>query len=67
MLLDSEGANPEAYSRATDAQAKLRKIIENALRELAVTRRERIITQTGKAAEDELTRAILEALKNRPK
>ena len=66
-LLDSEKANDETYSRVTDAQAKLRKIIESALHELAVTRRERIATQAGKAGEEELARLILEALKNRPK
>jgi vacuolar-type H+-ATPase subunit H len=66
-LLESEKANKETYSRVTDAQAKLRKIIESALHELAVTRRERIATQAGKAGEEELARLILEALKNRPK
>jgi hypothetical protein len=65
--LDSENANAETYSRVTDSQAKLRKIIESALHELAVTRKERITTQAGKAGEDELARLILEALKNRPK
>lgn len=66
-LLDSKKANEETYSRVTDAQAKLRKIIESALHELAVTRRERIATQAGKAGEEELAKLILEALKNRPK
>jgi hypothetical protein len=65
--LDSENANAETYSRVTDSQAKLRKIIESAFHELAVTRKERIRTQAGKAGEDELARLILEALKNRPK
>jgi hypothetical protein len=66
-LLDSEKANPETYSRVTDSQAKLRKIIESALDGLAVTRKERITTQAGKAGEEELAKLILEALKNRPK
>ncbi len=66
-LLDSDKANEETYSRVTDAQAKLRKMIENALRELAVTRKERMTAQTGKATEEELTKIILEALKNKPK
>jgi hypothetical protein len=66
-LLDSEKPNPEIYSRVTDSQAKLRKIIETALHELAVTRKERISTQAGRAGEEELARLILEALKNRPK
>jgi hypothetical protein len=66
-LLDSENANEETYSRVTDSQAKLRKIIDTALQELAVTRKERITTQAGKAGEEELARLILEALKNRPK
>ncbi|MGA8855653.1 MAG: hypothetical protein WB643_00650 [Candidatus Bathyarchaeia archaeon] len=66
-LLDSEKANPETYSRVTDAQAKLRKIIESALNGLAVTRKERITTQAGKAGEEELAKLILEALKNKPK
>lgn len=66
-LLDSEKASMEAYSRATDAQAKLRKIIESALHELALTRRERIAVQAGKAGEEELAKRILEALKNKPK
>jgi hypothetical protein len=43
-LLDSEKANEETYSRVTDSQAKLRKIIESALQGLAVTRKERIAT-----------------------
>ncbi len=66
-LLDSEKANPETYSRVTDSQAKLRKIIETALHELAVTRKERITTQAGKMGEEELAKLILEALKNKPK
>jgi hypothetical protein len=66
-LLDSEKANPETYSRVTDSQAKLRKIIDSALQGLALTRKERITTQTSKAGEEELARLILEALKNRPK
>jgi hypothetical protein len=66
-LLDSEHANDETYSRVTDSQAKLRKIIESALQGLALTRKERITTQAGKAGEEELARLILEALKNRPK
>ncbi len=66
-LLDSEKANDETYSRVTDSQAKLRKIIETALKGLAVTRKDRITTQAGKEGEEELARLILEALKNRPK
>jgi len=66
-LLDSEKANDETYSRVTDSQAKLRKIIESALQGLAVTRKERITTQAGKAVEEELAKLILEALKNKPK
>ena len=66
-LLDSEKANAETYSRVTDAQAKLRKIIEGAFHELAVSRRERIANQAGKAGEEELAKLILEALKNKPK
>lgn len=66
-LLDSEKANAETYSRVTDSQAKLRKIIDSALQGLAITRKERITTQAGKAGEEELARLILEALKNRPK
>ncbi len=66
-LLDSDKANEETYSRVSDAQAKMRKMIENALRELAVTRKERMAAQTGKATEEELTTIILEALKNKPK
>jgi hypothetical protein len=66
-LLDSEQANDETYSRVTDSQAKLRKIIETALQGLAITRKERITTQASKAGEEELAKLILEALKNRPK
>jgi hypothetical protein len=66
-LLDSEKANEETYSRVTDSQVKLRKIVESASEALAVTRKERITTQAGKAGEDELARLILEALKNRRK
>jgi hypothetical protein len=65
--LDSEEANPETYSRVTDAQVKLRKIIDTAFHELAVTRKSRITTQAGKAGEEELAKLILEALKNRRK
>jgi hypothetical protein len=66
-LLDSKNAGEETYSRVSDAQAKMRKMIENALRELAVTRRERILSESGKATQNEFTKALLEALKNRPK
>jgi len=66
-LLDSEKAGAETYSRVTDAQAKMRKMIENALHELAVTRRERILSETDKATQNEFTKVLLEALKNRPK
>jgi hypothetical protein len=66
-VLDSEKADPEAYSRVADSQVKLRKIIEIALQELAITRKDRIATQAGKVGEEELAKLILEALKNRPK
>jgi hypothetical protein len=65
--LDSPTANAETYSRAIDSQAKLRKMIESAMHELALTRRERLAAKAGKAGEGELQRLILEALKNRPK
>jgi hypothetical protein len=66
-VLDSEKADGETYSRVTDSQAKLRKIIDSALQGLALTRKDRITTQAGQAGEEELARLILEALKNRPK
>ena len=66
-VLDSEKADTEAYSRVADSQVKLRKIIEIALQELAITRKDRIATQAGKVGEEELAKLILEALKNRPK
>ena len=66
-VLDAEKVNPETYSRVTDSQAKLRKIIDSALQGLALTRKERITTEAGKSGEEELARLILEAVKNRPK
>ena len=66
-VLDSEKPDPETYSRVTDSQVKLRKIIEIALQELAITRKDRIATQAGKVGEEELAKLILEALKDRQK
>jgi hypothetical protein len=66
-LLDTGTANGETYSRVTDSETKLRKIVEAALRELAITRRERMASKAQTAEQEELVKRILEELKNRPK
>jgi hypothetical protein len=64
MFLDSENATEEVYTHVSDAQVKFNKIVENAVHGLAIARRERLSRQAQKAAQDELRKAILEAIQN---
>lgn len=63
-FLDLETATEHTYAMVTDAQLKLRKTIETALHELALTRRDRLLGKTEKSIRDELREALLRVVKN---
>jgi hypothetical protein len=58
VFLDSAQATANTYSRVTDTKLKLSKIIDNAIHQLALARRDRI----GKQNEGELMRELREAM-----
>lgn len=58
-FIDSDSATVHTYSKVTDTKIKLIKTIEDAMRELALNRRDRI----GNQAEGSLKKELFEALK----
>jgi len=58
VFLDSNQADEDTYYRVTDTKLKLSKIIENALHQLALNRRDRI----GKQTEANLTKELHDAM-----
>jgi copper chaperone CopZ len=58
IFLDSGTANVETYSRVTDTKLKFSKIIDSAMRQLALTRRDRL----GKESEASLMKELREAM-----
>ena len=58
-FLMSNKANEYTFVRVADAKVKLAKIIDNALNQLAISRRNRLINQTEAGLMTELREAIL--------
>lgn len=63
IFLDSDTATEYTYSRVTDIKLKLWKTIDDAIRELAVSRRDRIAKETESGLMNELREAMLRELK----
>jgi hypothetical protein len=61
-FLNSETATEYTYASVADSKAKLEKIIENAIRELAISRRDRLTSQTQTTLMAELREAMLRGL-----
>ena len=64
IFLDADTATDYTYSRVTDSKVKLSKTIENAMRQLAINRRDRLAGQTQAGLMKELREAILRGLKS---
>jgi hypothetical protein len=62
VFLDSAHATANTYSRVTDTKLKLSKIIDNAMHQLALARRDRIGRQTESSLMNELRKAMLRGL-----
>jgi hypothetical protein len=62
--LDSDVANEHTYTRVADVKVKLSSTVENALRQLAINRQDRLAGQTEKGIRDQLRESILRAVKN---
>lgn len=62
-FLDSETANEDTYSRVTDTKLKQSKIIENAMRQLSLARRDRLGKQTEADVMRKLREAVLRGIK----
>jgi hypothetical protein len=58
IFLDADSATVHTYSRAADTQLKFQKMIENAMNQLALSRRDRI----GQQAESDLMGKLRETL-----
>ena len=65
IFLDSDNATEFTYTRVTDSKVKLSKTIDNAMHELAVSRRDRMNKQTEGSLMSELREALLKALRSR--
>lgn len=63
IFLDSNTANEDTYFRVTDTKLKLSKIIDNAMHQLALSRRDRMGKQTEASLMIELREAMLRGLK----
>ena len=61
--LDSDLATVDTHSRVTDIKLKQSKMIDNALHQLAIARRDRIDKQTETGLMNELRAAMLKELK----
>jgi hypothetical protein len=63
-FLNTEMATEYTYASVADSKAKLEKIIKNAIRELAISRRDRLTSQTQTILMTELREAMLRGLRN---
>lgn len=61
-FLDSNQATAQTYSQVTDTKLKLSKIIDNAMHQLALTRRDRIGKQTESNLMNQLKQVMLKGL-----
>jgi hypothetical protein len=63
-FLNTKTATEYTYASVADSKVKLEKIIENAIRELAISRRDRLTSQTQTILMTELREAMLRGLRN---
>jgi hypothetical protein len=64
FFLDAPTANEHTYAAVTDTKLKLSTIVEKAMRELALSRRDRLSNQNQASIMTELREALLRGLKN---
>jgi hypothetical protein len=64
VFLDSETATDYTYARVADTKLKFAKIIESAMHQLAISRRDRMGSQTQAGLMNELREAMMRGLKN---
>jgi hypothetical protein len=64
FFLDASTANEHTYAAVTDTKLKLSKIVEKAMQELALTRRDRLGNRNQASIMTELREALLRGLKN---
>jgi hypothetical protein len=64
FFVDSDLATSDTYASVTDTKLKMAKIIENATRQLALSRRDRIANQTQSSLMNQLKEALEGVLKN---
>ncbi len=65
LYLDSRHATEDTYSVVADSKLKLMKIIDDAIRELALSRRDRLGKQTEASMKKEMKEAFLKVMKLR--
>lgn len=64
FFLDAPTANEHTYAAVTDTKLKLSKIVEKAMQQLALSRRDRLSNQSQANVMTELREALLRGLKN---
>jgi hypothetical protein len=64
FFMDAATANEHTYAAVTDTKLKLSKIVENAMRELAISRRDRLGNRNQANIMTELREALLRGLRN---
>jgi hypothetical protein len=64
FFLDAATANEHTYAAVTDTKLKLSKIVENAMQQLALSRRDRLGNRNQANVMTELREALLRGLKN---
>jgi len=63
-FLNSKTATEYTYSRVADIKVKFAKIVDNAVRQLAISRRDRLTTQTQSNLIAKIKETILQGLKD---
>ena len=64
VFLDDENATYTTYQHVTDSRLKMRKTIDDAMNQLAITRRQRLANKTEGDIREELKQALLRGLKH---
>jgi hypothetical protein len=64
FFIDSDLATSDTYASVIDTKLKMAKMIENAIRQLALSRRDRIGNQTQSSLMNQLKQGLEEVLKN---
>jgi len=64
FFIDSDLATSDTYASVIDTKLKMAKMIENAIRQLALSRRDRIGNQTQSSLINQLKQGLEEVLKN---